>query len=457
MTTKEQYRSKVRGCKVTVLGAARSGLAVARLLERHGADVLVSEMRALEDAADAAKQLTLWGLDAEWAGHTEQALSRQWLVISPGVSIDAPVVKRAQANGMEIFGELEVASWFIGIPMVAVTGSNGKTTTTTLIAEMLNASGIISVAAGNIGLPLAEVALKTDELQAVVVEVSSFQMETARTFHPHVALFLNLTPDHLNRHGSMDVYGELKARVFKHQNPDDWAIYNYGDRRVTMLVEDVEAKRLPFAVKPLPADGGFVQDGQMMLRFDCKCHPLIPVDAMRLRGEHNVLNALASSLATLAMGGRIDAICHTLKTFTGLPHRMEIVGRVHGVEWINDSKATNVDAVWYALSGFDQPVVLIAGGRDKDSDFSMLTDRVRTHVKALVLIGEAADKMESVFKGVLPVLRASSLEEAVDMARGIASEGETVLLSPACASFDMFENYEDRGDQFRSLVLGLEE
>jgi len=450
--TKAQYRSQVKGRSVTVLGAARSGLAVAHLLEKHGADVLVSEMRSLQDAKEAAQQLTLWGVEAEWAGHTASALSREWLIVSPGVAMSAPVVKQALANGMEIFGELEVASWFIDVPMVAVTGSNGKTTTTTLIAEMLNTSGLRSVAAGNIGLPLAEVAFDTSALDAVVVEVSSFQMETARTFHPHVAMFLNLTPDHLDRHGSMDVYGELKARIFKHQNPEDWAIYNHGDRRVTMLIDDIEAKRLPFDVKPLPADGGFVENGEMKVRFDCKCHSLLPVEAMRLRGEHNVLNALASSLAVLAMGGRIDAIRHTLKTFTGLPHRMEVVGRHEGVEWINDSKATNVDAVWFALSGFDQPVVLIAGGRDKDSDFSMLVDRIREHVKTVVLIGEAAEKMDEVFQGVVPVRHAATLEEAVTLARSIAKAGETVLLSPACASFDMFKNYEDRGDQFRALV-----
>ncbi|MCK5148222.1 UDP-N-acetylmuramoyl-L-alanine--D-glutamate ligase [bacterium] len=450
--TVKKYRKATRGRKVTVLGAARSGLAVARLLEKHGADVLISEMQPLNQVEEAARQLTFWGLDAEWEGHSDKALSRDWLVISPGVPIDSPVVRKAQANGMLILGELEVASWYLDIPMIAVTGSNGKTTTTTLITEMLCSSNVSAVACGNIGRPLAEIAFDATAYKIAVVEVSSFQMETAYTFHPHVALFLNLTPDHLDRHGNMEIYGELKARVFKHQNPDDWAIYNQSDDHVMMLMDDLEAKRLPFDVKPLPADGAYVEQGRIKLRFDCREYDLLATDEMRLRGQHNVLNALASSLASMATGANVEGIVSALKTFEGLTHRMESVGHVNGVEYINDSKATNVDAVWYALGGFNCPIILIAGGRDKDSDFTLLSDRIRDNVKNLILIGEAADKMAVDFEGLVPVHRAQSLQDAVEQAVSFSDIGDVVLFSPACSSFDMFRNYEDRGNKFKEII-----
>ena len=308
------------------------------------------------------------------------------------------------------------------------------------------------MAAGNIGHPLAEVALNPGAYDAVVVEVSSFQLETTRTFKPHVALFLNLTPDHLDRHGSIEAYGTLKARIFEQQGSEDWLVYNVGDERVTRLVQQAESKRLPFNVPPLPEDGGYVQNGWMVIRFDGEPYDLVEISQMGLRGEHNVLNGLAASLAALAMNCPIEAIRETLTTFTGLPHRMERVRVLGGVEWINDSKATNVDAVWYALGGFTQPIVLIAGGRDKDSDFTQLSDRIRQQVKALVLIGEAADKMARAWSGLAPISRADSLKAALTHARALAQPGDVVLLSPACASFDMFKNYEDRGDQFRTLV-----
>jgi UDP-N-acetylmuramoylalanine--D-glutamate ligase len=450
-----EYRNGVKGRKITVFGAGSSGLAVARLLKRNGALVFVSEKKSETDAGEAAAFLSSAGIEAEFGFHSLRALGADWIVVSPGIPISTPPLKEAGKRGIPIFGELETASWFCDAPIVAVTGSNGKSTTTALLGEIFKASGKKTAVAGNIGRPFSEDAESLTPDGVAVLEVSSFQLETIRTFHPKAALFLNLTQDHLNRHGSLDVYGKIKARIFENQDPGDWLILNGRDERVTALSEGAKGKKSFFGIDKPGQDCGIVRNGKLVVRLDGREEILLDADDLGIRGEHNAANALAASLACRRMGIGSDVMAEVLRSFRGLPHRLEFVRELEGVSYVNDSKATNVDSVWYALNSFDRPIVLIAGGRDKDSDFTALRERISDKVRCIVLIGEAADKMEKAFKGTRPMVRAKSFVEAVRLARKQSERGDVVLLSPACASFDMFHNFEDRGDQFRAMVRAL--
>lgn len=288
-----------------------------------------------------------------------------------------------------------------------------------------------------------------------VLEVSSFQLETIRTFRPKTALILNLTPDHLNRHGSFENYARLKARICENQTEADFLVLNGQDQPVLNLAQQARSRKSYFGVDVPGQRCGFVLNGRLVLRMNGLLEDLVAIGDMGIHGEHNVANALAASLACRLMDVPKDSLVQALRAFKGLPHRLEFIRQLDGILYMNDSKATNVDSVWYALGSFDQPVVLIAGGRDKDSDFTVLRERIREKVRAVVLIGEAADKMTIAWGGLKPLVRADSLLDAVDKARTLARSGDVVLLSPACASFDMFRNFEDRGDQFRGLVRML--
>lgn len=441
---------------MVVLGAARSGLAAAALLNRHGARVLVSEAAPEKQKTGAARRLRSLGIESEFGGHTGRIYNADGWVISPGIPLDGPVIREARERGIPVIGELELAFRFCRAPIVAVTGSNGKSTVTDLIGHLFAVHGVSARVAGNIGDSFAEHAESLDESKVAVVEVSSFQLETIDRFRPRVAVFLNLTPDHLDRHGSMEKYGKLKARIFENQTASDALVYNILDTRVTRLASASRGWRIPFGRRIEGHICGYEQGGRLKIRdIAQKEHDVISIQEMALAGEHNRLNSLAASLAVHAMGVDIASIRKGLMTYRSLPHRLEKIRTLHGVEWINDSKATNVDAVYYALSAFEKPVVLIAGGKDKQSDFTLLSPRIREKVKAVVLIGEAADKMEKAWRGLVPLTRAESLEQAVRLAAEASGEGDAVLLSPACASFDMFENFEDRGNQFRELVERL--
>jgi UDP-N-acetylmuramoylalanine--D-glutamate ligase len=448
-------KSGIQGRKVTVLGAARSGLAVAELLARNGAAVFLSEKADVQQKQDAAARLARASIPCEFGGHTPRALEADCIVVSPGLAPSTPVLVEAARLGIPVIAELEAASWFCRAPIVAVTGSNGKSTVTTWIGEMFRASGRPTVVAGNIGQAFSEQAEEIGPDGVAVLEVSSFQLETVHAFRPKVAVFLNLTQDHIDRHGSFEGYGRAKARVFERQTGDDHLVLNGMDRSVTGLARDARARKALFGTDPAGDRCGFVRSGVLILRLDGREEPMVPVDALGIQGEHNVLNALASSLACRVLDAPVDAIRTSLHAFRGLPHRLEFVRELGGVAYVNDSKGTNVDSVWYAIGSFPQPIVLIAGGRDKDSDFTVLRERLRRSVRCAVLIGEAADKMEHAFAGACRTVRAGSLADAVEKARGLAAPGDVVLLSPACASFDMFLNFEDRGDQFKRIVREL--
>jgi UDP-N-acetylmuramoylalanine--D-glutamate ligase len=444
----------IRGKRITVFGAARSGLAVARLLMDHGALVFLSEKASRDERADAARILDEASIPSEFGGHTSRVFEADWWVVSPGIAESHPMLLKAKKRGIPVVGELEAASWFCEAPIVAVTGSNGKSSTTALVGEMFRYAGRPYLVAGNIGHPFSDAVEAAVPEAVAVLEVSSFQLETVRTFRPRVAVFLNLKPDHLDRHGSMAHYGALKSRIFENQSSSDAVVYNGNDARVAGLVQRTKGRKVAFGVEQA-AWCGFVREGELILRLGEGEESLLVSTEMGIPGEHNVANGLAAALAARLMEVPKGAVCNALRRFRGLPHRMETVREFEGVLWVNDSKSTNTDSLWYALGSYERPIVLIAGGRDKDSDFTTLKDRVGQRVRAVVLMGEAAEKMAQVFDAVRPVVRVSSLEEAVEKGRSLAKSGDVVLLSPGCASFDMFRDFEDRGDQFKSLVEKL--
>lgn len=469
----EALRAAVPGARVTVVGGARSGLSVARLLQGHGADVFLSDHGAAE--AGVAEALARDGVASEFGGHTARALDADWLVVRPGVPSTTRLVQTALRQKMAVYSEIEVASWFCAAPIVAVTGSNGKTTTTRLIAHVFETAGRAHVVAGNIGYAFSDYVDDLDAETAAVLEVSSFQLDHVATFRPAVAVLLNVTPDHLDRYnGEVERYAAAKFRLFDTLQPGDWLVYNHDDALVREHVTALAAERgltpVGFSTEQELAPGAFVRDGRIVLALPALgalpgASPTHEEDLMHttdlaLRGRHNLYNSLASAIVARAMEIRSDVVRESLTSFEGVPHRLETVRTVAGVTFVNDSKATNVNAVWYALESFPAPegasVILIAGGRDKGNDYGPLQRLVAEKVKGIVAIGEGAEAVEAELgPHTDKVARAESMEEAIQYAQLMAEPGDTVLLSPACASFDMFENYEDRGDTFKRLVHAL--
>jgi len=446
---------EVKGKKITVLGGGRSGLAAARLLNRQGAAVFLSESRREEDVAEAAGRLEQAQIAFETGGHTHAVYEADLMVVSPGIAVDSDILKQAKRMGIPVYSELEIAGWFCKSPIIAVTGSNGKTTTTSLIGRIFQDAGIPTVVAGNIGTAFSDFADQVPPEGMVVLEVSSFQLETIHEFHPNVAVFLNLTPDHLDRHETMETYGRMKARIFENQEASDILVYNGLDIRVSRLAKQARGRRAVFGIETAGNACAYMENWQLVLKNREDRIVLMPADEMQIRGEHNMANAMAAALSAWMMDVPVDVIRKGLAEFQALPHRLEPVRTVKEVLWVNDSKATNVDAVWYALGSFTRPVILIAGGRDKNSDFSFLRERIKSHVREIILIGESAEKMKKSFTGIVPLSLAADLDEAVAMAANRAQAGDVVLLSPACASFDMFEDYMDRGEKFKKLVHQL--
>ena len=448
--------TQVEGKNITVLGAARSGVSVAVLLAKHGASVFLSEAAPVEKKREESAALDGAGIQAEFGGHSDRIFESDLWVISPGIPLDADIICRAKERSMPVFGELEIASRFCRAPIVAITGSNGKSTATELLGEVFRESGRPCVVAGNIGRPFSSVVEATEPGGVAVLEVSSFQLESIRMFRPKLAVFLNLTPDHLDRHGTMEEYGRLKSRIFENQSGSDVLVYNGCDSLVEALSRLAEGKRVVFGREDRELDCAFTRKDRMMCRIEGVEEDVLSCDAMGIRGEHNMMNGLAVMLTARQMGVNSADIAETFRNFRGLHHRLESVRTLNGVEWVNDSKATNVQSVWFALGSFRQPIILIAGGRDKDSDFSVLRERIENKTRAVLLLGEAASKMASAFDGIQGIERVGSLEEAVQRAKEMARSGDVVLLSPACASFDMFRDFEDRGDQFKRIVGALE-
>ena len=447
------------GLRYSILGGARSGLAVARLLAGRGAAVFLSDSAPPEKMRSAAAALDTIGVPYEFGVNSRRVLDADTVVVSPGVPSSAPLVQEALAMGIGVVSELEVAGWFCRAPVVAITGTNGKTTTTVLTGRMFSDARMASVAAGNIGTAFSEVVgtLRADAV--AVLEVSSFQLDFIRSFRPKVAAILNITPDHLDRYGdSFESYSAAKERIFMNQGTGDMLIYNADDDvTATAVRRDAPApvQLLPFSVRQPLGEGAFLSGGVLTVAAGGKRHEIVRADAISIRGEHNLANAMAASLAAIVMGVPPASVRATLKNFKGVEHRLEFVRELDGIAYVNDSKATNVDSLWYALRSFDSPLVVLMGGRDKGNDYARLRVPVRENVRAVVAIGESAEKVRAAFAPIVPVEPAGTMGEAVRAARRLARPGDVVLLSPACASFDWFENYEHRGRVFKEVVMSL--
>lgn len=442
--------------RFSIIGAGRSGLGAAKLLRREGMAVFVSDAGSLESAGEKVKALQEIGAEFEFGGHTERVLDADAIVLSPGVPPNIPILLKAAEKGIPVTNEIEVASRFCKGKIVGVTGTNGKTTTTELIGHIFREAGWKTFVAGNVGTPFSEVAQEADEESVVVLELSSFQLEKIETLHPNVALVLNVTPDHLDRYADLDEYGEAKLRIAMNQVPDDRLIYNRDDQWLQRVPSgEIRAGLLGFSIQSDVERGAFVQDGNVVLRMEGggEIEEVIPTGEIGIRGPHNLGNSMAAALAARSLGVNVASIRTALASFRPLPHRLEEVAVIDGVRYVNDSKGTNTDALRYALESFAEPIVLIAGGRAKKNDYTAILPLLPERVKAVVLIGEAADEMEAAFGSLTRTVRAGfSMEDALAAAAALAVPGDVVLLSPACASFDMFKNFEHRGEVFKELV-----
>jgi UDP-N-acetylmuramoylalanine--D-glutamate ligase len=447
----------VRGKRFSILGAGKSGLAVARLLKTRRAKVFLSEKASKAKFKDVAKELDEMEVEYEFGNNTHRVLDADYVVLSPGVPSDAPIVKLARERGLKILSEIEIAFDQCEAPIVAITGTNGKTTTTTLVGEIFKRAGWNTSVAGNIGIAFSEIVDRAKGEKAVVVlEVSSFQLDTIDTFRPKVSAILNITPDHLDRYKNYEAYIQSKFRIFENQKGHDVFVFNYDDETVRNSAETVNARTLGFSLNTELKQGAYLAGDDIVIRIGREKEVLMSRTEIGIPGPHNLMNAMAATLMARSMGVEYDAIRETLRSFQGVEHRIEFVRELNGVKYYNDSKATNVDSVFYALGSFKEPIILIAGGKDKGNDYARIADLVNEHVKAIVTVGKGAAQIEKFFKEVKPIHSAGmSMEEAVRLAHEAATPGDVVLLSPACASFDMFDNYEHRGRVFKELVNQL--
>jgi UDP-N-acetylmuramoylalanine--D-glutamate ligase len=444
-------RPDLVGKKVVVVGLGRTGEAAADFLLARGARVVVTDARPESDLPQVAARLRNLGAVVELGGHLDSTFTGADLILlSPGVPPEIRPLALARAHGVPITGEIELASRYVSAPIIAVTGTNGKTTVTSLLGEIIRKAGRKAFVGGNIGNPLIEFVAGGEEVEFVVLEVSSFQLETIEEFKPEVGLWLNATPDHLDRYHSLEDYYLAKARLFRRQSADDVAVLNADDPVVTAV--PTRARRLLFSRLGQVESGAWLQGDRLVFRPDGGAKEELPLADIKLVGAHNQENIMAAVLCSLALGLDFAPVAAAVSAFTGLPHRVELVGEYHGVRYYDDSKGTNVGAVIKSLEGFTNPVILIAGGRDKAGDFRPLKELVRQKVKLLVLIGEAAADMNKILGGETETVIAKDMAEAVALSSQRSLPGDVVLLSPACASFDMFRDYGHRGRVFADLV-----
>ncbi len=445
----------LKGKKVLVVGLGKSGLAAALFLRRQGAQVTVSDIRSAEALANDIPALLDAGIMVEAGGHGLLTFRRQDLiVVSPGVPLDTPELVQVKAFGLPVIGELELAARFLKGKTLAITGSNGKTTTTALVGEILESSGLPTLVGGNIGVPVISLIEESTDETWSVLEVSSFQLETTEQFHPAIAVILNITPDHLDRHGSFENYALAKERIFAAQTEKDIVVLNADNARAAAAAKRSASPVYWFSVEHPVQMGAWIEDGMVRFRKAANEVPetIMPLSGIPLKGSHNVENVLAAVCASRLAGARAEAVRSAVEKFKAVEHRLEYVATLNGVEFYNDSKATNVDATAKAIAAFPTGIHLILGGKDKNSDYSQLTDLLRSRVRAVYTIGSAASKIESHLRGVVSLHSCESLDRAVSAAAAAARPGEVVLLAPACSSFDQFDNYEHRGRVFKELV-----
>ena len=449
---------EVQGKHIVVVGAARSGIAVAILLQQKGAKVFVSDVGTI--SCSAKEKFNIYNIAFEEKRHSSNAEAGDFAVVSPGVPTEAPLVQTYLNANKKVFSEIEIASWFTNQPIVAITGSNGKTTVATWLAHIWETAQLDFSLAGNIGYAFSE---KTGITKGThILEVSSFQLDHIHGFKPDVSVLLNITPDHLNRYGnSIDAYVASKFRITENQTANNTFIFNFDDPLIKSHVEsflDKESKPQlwAFSNQHEVEQGAFIRNNHIIFKINNKEETLMPVHEIGLRGQHNVQNGLAAALAARAAEIKNEAIRESLKTFSGIEHRLEVVRQVNGVKYVNDSKATNINAVWLALDSYNVPITLILGGRDKGNDYSELIPKIKDKVHTIVAIGESKDNIEKQLGNVpLDFVKAETMREAIRVSKKGAKRGEVVLLSPACSSFDMFDDYEHRGKVFKEEVNKL--
>lgn len=451
MTVQERIKDR----KIGIIGMARSGMAAAYLANGFGGKPFVSDCAPAELLTIQTDRLKRDGIPFETDQNSNRLLQCDYLVVSPGVPLDIGVLKQARQKGVPVFSEIEFAFWVCQGKVIAVTGSNGKTTTTTLLGEIFSAAGYDAFVCGNIGQPFSKVAQIIDKDGLAIVEVSTFQLETIADFKPHVALILNLTADHLDRHGSFEEYKSLKYRVTENQAADDFLVLNMDDAEIIGDSVATPAQKVFFTARDMPEAAAFVRDSYLYVKYGQTESRIIKCSDILIPGPHNLQNAAAAACVATLFEIPAPTIEKVLRSFPGVEHRLEKVGRVAGVNFINDSKATNVDSVCWALRSINTPIYLIAGGRDKGNNYEPLIECGRDKVRGLIAVGEAKEKIFSALAKAFPVQFADSLEEAVRKSFELAHPGETVLLSPGCASFDMFENFEHRGHVFKAAVMRL--
>jgi UDP-N-acetylmuramoylalanine--D-glutamate ligase len=450
--------------RYTVVGAGKSGIGAATLAQELGHTVFLTEAKAIEQAKDAADLLQKRSIDAEFGGHTDKALLADCIITSPGVPPASPLFIEAEKRGIPILSEVEFAWQQINPvknPVVAITGTNGKTTTTALTAHIFNTSGKKAIACGNIGKAITTVVKDLAPGTILVVEASSYQLDRTTTFCPDVAMILNITPDHLSYHGTFEQYCAAKYKISQNQNEKNVLILNADNEPSFAAAQFSRAQILPFSLHPLQ-QGVYATDRSIRFAgigtapsLQHKEEHLMTIDELRIPGIHNVYNSMAAALAARAFEVRNENIRDSLMSFRGVEHRLEYVRLLHNVEFINDSKATNINSTWYALSSFKKPLVWIAGGRGDNNDYAQLDDLVRKNVRTVVAIGEERDAIFNHFSVITRCIKAVEMDDAVRIAAEQASEGDVVLFSPACKSFDMFANYEHRGDVFKETVHAL--
>jgi UDP-N-acetylmuramoylalanine--D-glutamate ligase len=455
---------RLSGRQVLVVGLGRSGQAVARLLAGEGAHVTVTDQKDAEALKQNVAALSGLPIRFELGKYGAASfLSADLIVISPGVPIHLPLIQAAEARGIPVIGEIELAAGFISAPILAITGTNGKSTTSMLIGEILKSAGKKVFVGGNLGRPLSDAAEsrragEKDQTSGpwdfVVAEVSSFQLERVKAFHPKIGVYLNLTPDHLDRHEDLSTYAMLKARLFENQGPEDFAVLNADDPEVSKVSRSLRSKVIWFS-RMRPVDPGVYWDGQELVSTIGMKKSVIRQDDLRLKGVHNLENVLAAMAVTHLAGCDDDTIVETLKEFSGLEHRLEWVREKDDVIYINDSKGTNIGAAIRSLESFSRPIIWLAGGREKGTDFSVLREVVQSRVKQAILFGEARGKMKKALNGATRINETERLSEAIALAASIAIPGDVVLLSPACASFDQFRDFEERGNAFKDEVRRL--
>jgi len=436
---------------ITILGAVRSGIAAAKLAHKMHAIPFVSDY---SNNLSSIYELDELGIKYEFGGHSENVFDCDFIIISPGVPSDAKVIIEAINRGIQIISEIEFASWFCEGTIIAITGSNGKTTSTELCNHTLNYCGLKSYAAGNIGLAFSEIVLNVKANEFVILEISSFQLDFIDEFKPKFAVLLNITPDHLDRYNNdFNKYVESKFKINKNQNKEDYFIYN-SDDKVLLEAKNLNGIAIPFSLEEINC-GIYVSDNLFKYKNEETIENICPINILQIKGEHNQYNAMSVIIIAKLLGLNNSKIESALASFKGVEHRLELVRTINGISFINDSKATNVDSVWFAIRSFNNPIILILGGKDKGNDYSRIEPLIAKHVKVIYAIGSSSEKIYNYFQNIIEVQKVGSLEEAVKKAYEIGKNGDIIMLSPACASFDMFNNYEHRGSVFKQIVMNL--